>query len=179
MNLEELRAMKEKTDAMVDTLMNDRSVMVNAKKEQIEKNAKDFQEFLDSLRPYTEMLDDEYDRIDIDVSALFGEFKDKRGYKAFYSDDMYLYNYHKQIVLFCSGTNEGYSIYIESDKAWIEYNEHRRNYMREEFKAFILEHADALRWYIEKLIELYLENKVKKNREKNDNLFKEIEAITR
>lgn len=179
MDLEELRAMKEKTDSMIETLKNDRTVLVKAKKEKIESNNRDFQTFLDSLIPYAQMIDKPC-RAEINVSDLFAEFKDSHGYKAFYWEDMYIHTWNDEMIrLFVSGSNEGYEILICKDKATLVLNEYRSNYMREQFKTFVLEHAEEVKAYVEDLIKLYLEELLRTNKKTNDDLFKEIESITK
>lgn len=184
MNLEELRAMKEKTDSIVATLQNDRKVLKEAKAKIVADNSKNFDEFLQSLCEYVTLLSkDSY--ISEPMNWLYEGFRDRHGYHAFYSEDVYVsisreYKSQKMhLYLFMSGSEEGYSIEVFDDKAVFCEHEHRHNYMVNELKKFILDNREEVKRSVEKIIEHYLDKLAEENKKENDKLYSDIEKLNR
>lgn len=184
MNLAELRAMKEKTDSIVATLQNDRKVLKEAKEKIIADNSKSFDEFLQSLCEYVALLSkDIYVREPI--NWLYEGFRDRHGYHAFYSDDVYVgiskdsSRQKMHMYFLMSGSEEGYSIEVFDDKAVFIKHEHRYNYMENELKKFILDNKENMRRAVEKIVEHYFDKLAEESKKENDKIYSDIEKLNR
>ena len=184
MNLEELRAMKEKTDAIVATLQNDRKVLKDAKAKIVADNSKNFDEFLQSLCEYVALLSKDI-YISEPINWLYEGFKGKDGWRAFYSDDVYVaisreYKSQKMHLYFImAGSEESYSIEVFDDKAYFMEHEHHRNYMVDDLKKYILDNKEGIRRAVEKIVEHYFDKLAEVNKKENDKLYSDIEKLNR
>lgn len=181
MCLEELKALKEKSDKLVETLQNDRVLMKNTVNKIKEDNSKDFQEFLDSLKEYAKLIPDDRSYDSIDTYALFSKF-DKHRYMGFWDDDTWLRIYDKQFYFLCANGDEEYTIYISEDRAICSYPEHHHSYSHiyfDDFKKFILEHKEEFKGYIERALEDSINCYVSRNKAENDDLFQRAEELNR
>lgn len=182
MNLDELRAMKEKTDSIVATLQNDRKVLIESKKKVQEDNAKDLRTFLESLREYAELLPANVSYVEsVDIFPLFSRF-DKHRYMGFWKDDTKLNVYDGKFQLLCANGDEEYCIYINKDSAWLEIPKGHHTYSSiylEDFKVFLLDHKEEVRAYVEEGLKRALDKYVAENKERNDSLYADIERLNR
>lgn len=186
MTLAELRAMKEKSDGMLETLSNDRKVMFDARKEQIQDNTKDFQEFIDSLREYAKLLPDE-DVNGVHISLyvkpiptreLFEKFTEHHNH-GFWWEDTYCSAspYYKRIHICCSNGDEYYALNIDTEKAELDIAKSRAHEYAEYFKRFCIEHKEEIRSYVERITQAYIEESIRANKEYNDSLYSSIEKL--
>lgn len=181
MCLEELKALKEKSDKLVETLQNDRVLMENTVNKIKEDNSKDFQEFLDSFKEYAKLIPDDRSYDNIDTYDLFSKF-DKHAYYGFCSDDTWLCIYDRQFHFLCANPYEEYIIYISEDMAICSYPEHHHSYSHiyfDDFKKFILEHKEEFKTYVEKALEDSINCYVSRNKAENDSLFQRAEELNR
>lgn len=185
MNLEELKAMKEKTDAIIMTLENDRKILKEARAKVIEDNYKELNEFLLSLCDYVKLISTCIYNDFMRTNSLFEQFRDSGGLHVFYSDDMRLCmtrNSSKEkpyLSFHCSGSEEGYDIDIYDDRVFFIPNEHRSNRLKEDFRKFILEHKEEFRGLVEEYMQKYFERLARDNKRENDSLYAEIEKLNR
>lgn len=181
MDLEELRAMKEKTDSIVATLQNDRKVLIESKKKVQEDNAKDLRTFLESLREYAELLPTNVCVESVDTYPLFSKF-DKHRYMGFWKEDTRLDTYDGSFQFLCANGDEEYCIYINKDSARIEIPKGHHSYSHiylEDFKVFLLDHKEEVRAYVEEGLKKALDKYVAENKQANDSLYADIERLNR
>lgn len=179
MTLNELKAMREKSDAIVSTLKNDREVLFSTKQRRIEDNAKDLQEFLDSLKEYAKLIP-EINTKSICTYPLFQQF-DHHARGRFWEEDTRVGIYDDKICFLISGGDECFIIDITKDCASLYIPSNRRDYSHlciDDFKKFILDHKEDVRGYVEKIVELALEDYVNINKVQNDKLYDDIERLS-
>lgn len=186
MNLEELRVMKEKTDAIIQTLENDRKVLVSTKAKVIKDNEKDLMSFLITLCDYVKLITRFRCNTFEKTNWLFGDFKDNHGYHAFCSEDTHICcgresNNMETIYLhlLCAGSEESYSIYIYTDRAFFVPNKYHYNYCEQRFKKFLLDRKEDVRTIVENYIETYLMKLAEDSKADNDRLYSDIEKLNR
>lgn len=181
MNLEELKALKEKSDRLVETLKNDREVLKQTKEVICKDNTKDLRTFLESLRDYAELIPKSIRFVEVNTYGLFKQF-DKHRYGGFWSDDTWLRISETGLHFLCSNGDEEYFIDIDKDKATIGYPEHHHYYSSryyEDFKVFLLDHKEEIKAYIEEGLEQVLAQYVESNKEQNDALYADVTRLNR
>lgn len=186
MNLDELRAMKEKTDAIIQTLENDRKVLVSTKTKVIEDNEKDLMSFLLTLCDYVKLITRYRSNTFEKTNWLFEDFKDNNGYHVFYSEDMDICCGRENdnaksfyLHLLCAGSEDSYSIYIYTDKAFFVPNKYHSNRCEQRFKKFLLDRKEDVRTVVENYIETYLTKLAEDSKADNDRLYSDIEKLNR
>ena len=178
MTLAELKAMKEKSDAIVKTLENDREILKSTKQKQIEDNNVSLQEFLDSLKSYAELIPDGYSGERIPTYPLFNQFKE-HPYGRFWEEDTWVTVYDNKFSFLIANGDEQYCIDITKDKASIYYTEYSYKSYFNDFKKFVLDHKDDIKAYVEQELEVVLKKYVDSNKEQNDKLYTDIEKLSK
>lgn len=175
MTLAELKAMKEKSDAIVKTLENDRAILVSTKQKQIEDNTSNLQEFLDSLKEYAELIPDGYNGESIPTISLFRQFKEHPW--GFWDDDTWVGVWDNKFKFLIANGNEQYCIEIDKNDACIYYTKYSYKSYFNDFKKFVLDHKDEIKSYVEQALENVLTKYVQNNKAQNDSLYEDIKKL--
>ena len=181
MTLGELKALKEKSDKLVETFQNDRVLMQSTLDKIKQDNSKNLEDFLDSLKEYAKLIPDDESYDKVPTSTLFDKFT-KHRYSGFWKDDTWLCIYGKGLHFLCANGDEEYVICITENDASCYFPSGHHSYSSlyfDDFKKFILEHKEEVKSLIETAVESAINCYVIKNKAKNDSIYERAEELNR